>query len=457
MSELAPQLDFRVDAEFRDNIPPLSDAEYAELERLLINEGCLHPLIVWEGEGILVDGHHRLRICEQHGIDYEVKLMPFLSRTHALLWQLRHQRGRRNISDYQRDLMALREQELLSEIAREQQGTRTDLCPNWDKSFEPIHSWQQAAEHHGTSRGSMHRTALIEAKAPEPIKAKARAGELSRHAAYELTKALEDVPQDVIDVVTAWDITDAELVPLLMQQYRRKSDTWAEMRDSGYVQPGEEFEAVPLTAGAKAVSEAIQLKARTHQTIAHDIRRIEDAARVATVADALAVAGGARYQTVVIDPPWDWGDEGDVNQLGRARPTYATMPLDDIAALPIPEIADGNAHLYLWITNRSLPKGFGLIERWGFRYILALTWVKPHFGMGNYFRGSTEHVLFAVRGSLPLLRHDVGTHFTAPRGSGHSAKPDEFYELIETCSPGPRIDMFARAERPGWVTWGNLT
>jgi N6-adenosine-specific RNA methylase IME4 len=161
------------------------------------------------------------------------------------------------------------------------------------------------------------------------------------------------------------------------------------------------------------------------------------------------------FPTVVLDPPWDWGDEGDIDQLGRATPTYATMPIDELATQPIDELAEPDAHLYLWITNRSLPKGFALLEHWGFRYITLLTWVKPTFGMGNYFRGSTEHVLFGVRGSLPLLRADVGTHFLAgsPRRK-HSEKPDEFYELVETCSPGPWLDWPARRKRNGWVTLG---
>jgi N6-adenosine-specific RNA methylase IME4 len=161
-----------------------------------------------------------------------------------------------------------------------------------------------------------------------------------------------------------------------------------------------------------------------------------------------------RYQAIVIDPPWDWGDEGDVDQLGRARPTYGTMTYGQLRALQVGDQADANAHLYLWITNRSLPKGFGLLEAWGFRYVTMLTWCKPHFGMGNYFRGQSEHVLFGIRGSLPLLRRDRGTCFTAPRGHGHSAKPDAFYELVEECSPGPWLEMFSRRSRPGWAAWG---
>lgn len=158
--------------------------------------------------------------------------------------------------------------------------------------------------------------------------------------------------------------------------------------------------------------------------------------------------------TIVLDPPWDWGDEGDVSQFGRGDPTYATMPIADIAALPVGDWVADDAHLYLWITNRSLPKGFGLLKDWGFRYVTTLTWVKPSFGMGNYYRGSTEHVLFGVRGSLPLLRKDVGTHFAAPRGAQHSAKPEEFYRMVETCSPGPWREHFARRDRKGWYCTG---
>jgi N6-adenosine-specific RNA methylase IME4 len=161
-----------------------------------------------------------------------------------------------------------------------------------------------------------------------------------------------------------------------------------------------------------------------------------------------------RLQTIVLDPPWDWGAEGDADQFGRARPVYATMSIEEIAALPVADLAADNAHIYLWITNRSLPKGFALLESWGFRYVTALTWCKPSIGMGSYFRGSTEHVLFGVRGSVPLLGRNQGTHFTAPRPAAHSGKPPEFYELVDRRSPGPWLEMFARRERAGWICHG---
>jgi N6-adenosine-specific RNA methylase IME4 len=200
----------------------------------------------------------------------------------------------------------------------------------------------------------------------------------------------------------------------------------------------------------------IQVK-RELKEQAREARREENRKKIAAVPEpekAAAVAD-AKFATIVIDPPWDWGDEGDQDQLGRARPDYSTMTIEQLEQLDVGGLADDDCHIYLWITNRSLPKGFRLLEAWGFRYITAITWVKPHFGMGNYFRGQTEHVLFGVKGSQPLKRKDVGTAFMADRGTGgHSSKPSTFLDLVESCSPGPYIEMFSRSSRNGWIKWG---
>jgi N6-adenosine-specific RNA methylase IME4 len=222
----------------------------------------------------------------------------------------------------------------------------------------------------------------------------------------------------------------------------------------------EEVERTPELK--KAVEEGrpvLQVK-RELKEQAREARREENRKKIAAVPEpekAAAVAD-AKYATIVIDPPWDWGDEGDQDQLGRARPDYSTMTIEQLEKLDVGGLADDDCHIYLWITNRSLPKGFRLLEAWGFRYITAITWVKPHFGMGNYFRGQTEHVLFGVKGSQPLKRKDVGTVFEADRGpAGHSSKPPAFLELVESCSPGPFLEMFSRSSRPGWVAWGENT
>ena len=216
-----------------------------------------------------------------------------------------------------------------------------------------------------------------------------------------------------------------------------------------YIEHVIEQNEIPTTSGAL---KAIKEKKRADKEAKREEKRQENAEKIETLSTPLEAKG--LFQTIVIDPPWDWGDEGDVNQFGRARPDYYTMSIEEIEKLPVGEIADENCHLYLWVTNRSLPKAFRLINAWGFRYVTCITWVKPSIGMGNYFRGDTEQILFAVKGSQPLKRHDVGTHFNAPRGDKHSAKPDAFYNLVETCSFAPYIDIFGRREREGWSVWG---
>jgi N6-adenosine-specific RNA methylase IME4 len=182
-------------------------------------------------------------------------------------------------------------------------------------------------------------------------------------------------------------------------------------------------------------------------------RRQENQEKATACPDPLVV--GAKFATILIDPPWDWGDEGDVNQLGRAKPDYATMSKEQLLSLPVAALADVDCHLYCWITNRSLPKGFDLLEAWGFRYVTMLTWPKPRLGMGNYFRGQTEHVLFGVKGSQGLKRKDASTLLpTWKRGERHSSKPVEFYEFVESCSPGPYLELFGRSERDHWHIWG---
>lgn len=131
------------------------------------------------------------------------------------------------------------------------------------------------------------------------------------------------------------------------------------------------------------------------------------------------------------------------------------MSTEEIAALPVVECAAPNAHLYLWTTNAFLDEAFRLARGWQFEPRTVLTWVKPGIGMGHYYRNNTEHVVFAVRGSLRTLRRNQPTAFTAPKSKIHSRKPEEFFKIVESMSPGPYLEMFARVRRPGWEAWGN--
>lgn len=162
-----------------------------------------------------------------------------------------------------------------------------------------------------------------------------------------------------------------------------------------------------------------------------------------------------RYSCIVVDPPWPVVKIERENRPNQgASLDYATMSIEEIANLPLPKLCDTTGcHIYLWVTQKYLPDGLWLIEHWGFKYQCLLTWVKPT-GITPYsWMYNTEHVIYAHRGNLPLLKNGVKLSFDAPV-TGHSVKPDLFYDRVSKVSPEPRLDMFARSRHEGFEPWG---
>lgn len=175
--------------------------------------------------------------------------------------------------------------------------------------------------------------------------------------------------------------------------------------------------------------------------------------------------GGAKFKTILADPPWQFQ-----NRTGKVAPEhkrlnrYATMNLQEICDLPVADVSEDSAHLYMWVPNALLPEGLEVMKAWGFNYKSNLIWHKIRKdggsdgrGVGFYFRNVTEIILFGTRGknarTLEPGRSQVNMIQTRKRE--HSRKPDEQYELIEACSPGPYLELFARGERENWTVWGN--
>jgi N6-adenosine-specific RNA methylase IME4 len=156
------------------------------------------------------------------------------------------------------------------------------------------------------------------------------------------------------------------------------------------------------------------------------------------------------YRTILADPPWA------LNQIGHrgASAHYPVMSVEEICALQVGRLAAEDAHLWLWVTNGTLVFGRSVMAAWGFSYRSCLTWIKPRYGLGVYLRNQTEHLLLGVRGRAPILFRGQGTWLYAPVQE-HSHKPEEQYAVIERCSLGPYLELFARRTRPGWHVWGN--
>lgn len=193
--------------------------------------------------------------------------------------------------------------------------------------------------------------------------------------------------------------------------------------------------------------------------------RAPEAPRAEIAADFRSALASRKFRTVLADPPWRFE-----NRTGKMAPEhkrlsrYGTMSLEEIKALPVAENCEATAHCYLWVPNALLPEGIEVLRAWGFEYKSNIVWHKIRKdggsdgrGVGFYFRNVTELVLFGVRGknarTLKPGRRQVNLLATKKRE--HSRKPDEFYGIVESCSPGPYLELFARGTRDQWVGWGN--
>ena len=184
-----------------------------------------------------------------------------------------------------------------------------------------------------------------------------------------------------------------------------------------------------------------------------------------TIQNFLQTCSNQKFTTILADPPWQFN-----NRTGKVAPEhkrlnrYPTMPLEDIKKIPVDAVSDKQCHLYLWVPNALLPDGLEVMKAWGFQYKTNLIWEKVRKdgfpdgrGVGFYFRNVTEILLFGIKGennrTLAPARSQVNIIRSMKRE--HSKKPDEFYDLIEACSRGPYLEMFARGVRENWVLWGN--
>ena len=223
---------------------------------------------------------------------------------------------------------------------------------------------------------------------------------------------------------------------------------------------GHNPQAVTLASLAEALGYELRISPRSDGELA---RAVEQATGTESAAGDLRRLEGGPFSTILADPPWRF-----MNRTGKVAPEhrrlsrYDTMTTAAIRALPVAEVATENAHLYLWVPNALIADGLRVMASWGFTYKSNIVWAKRRKdggpdgrGVGFYFRNVTELILFGVKGSMRTLapgRRQVNMIETRKRE--HSRKPDEQYDLIESCSPGPYLELFARYSRQGWTPWG---
>lgn len=446
-----------IDPEFEALIPQQAEEEMTGLETSLLAEGCRDALVIWKNHHILIDGHNRYKLCRVHGIAFKVIEREFETRDDVIVWMCLNQMGRRNLSRYARDELALTAKEALARKGKEH------MAQGLPETGKPHNTQEQLADMAGTSKGGLSQSEAIKKKAPEKVKEKARKGELSRDRAYKITRALEQSPAEHKDRIFELAGDSDEKIAILNRLYKSQGSpetngTFEELLRTGGFAYGKDMDKRCdfTTAAIEDIQRALKSVADHHAQLEAEARHEARAAKVIQVAQVTDT-----YPVIYADPPWQY-DHQATPKIRAIENHYETQSLDwicnfDMNGRRIAELATADAVLFMWVTNPKLKDGFAVLEAWGFEYVTNLVWVKDRIGQGYYGRSQHELLLIGKRGTIPVaLPSDrPASVIFAPRGE-HSAKPHELYEVIERMYPEYRkLELFSRVNRSGWDGWGN--
>jgi N6-adenosine-specific RNA methylase IME4 len=358
--------------ELESLIPPLLNEEFKQLERNILEEGIRDPLITWNG--ILIDGHNRYRIAQEHDLNYETIEKEFENINRVKEWMIHNQFGRRNLSNYQRSVLALQLEDVFREKAKENQGKRTDISQISVES-KPIDTQKEVAKIANVSHDTIAKVKKIEATATPEVKEKLNTGQMSINEAYKEIKK-EEV------------------------ELKRK-----EIRET--------FE-----------KQDVEIKDK-------------------------------KYRIIYADPPWKYGN---AMPLGTTEPQdyYLLMDTHEICAMPIKDITEKDAVLFLWSTSPHLPEALEVAKAWGFTYKTTFIWDKIKHNMGHYNSVRHEILLVCTKGACTPDVKRLFDSVVSEERTEHSKKPNVFREIIETIyTYGNKIELFARITPEGWDVFGN--
>lgn len=361
--------------ELESLIPPLSNEEFKQLERNILEEGIREPLITWNG--ILIDGHNRYRIAQEHDINYETLEKEFENINRVKEWMIHNQFGRRNLSNYQRSVLALHLDSVFKERAKEKMklSEGKGIQKSEDLKEPEFIVMKEIGKVANVSHDTIAKVKKIEATATPEVKARLNTGTMSINEAYK------EIKKEEIEL-------------------KRK-----EIRET--------FE-----------KQDVEIKDK-------------------------------KYRIIYADPPWKYGN---------AMPEYVTEPQDyyllmnteDICAMPIKDITEKDAVLFLWSTSPHLPEALEVAKAWGFTYKTTFIWDKIKHNMGHYNSVRHEILLVCTKGACTPDVKRLFDSVVSEERTEHSKKPNVFREIIETIyTYGNKIELFARETPEGWDVFGN--
>ena len=354
-----------VDPEFKSNIPPLSDEEFAQLEKNILADGCRDPLVLW-GQ-LLVDGHNRYAICTKHGLPFDTVQKEFASRDEALDWTDANQLGRRNLTPDQRSIIRGRRYNRTKKTMTESGSMKGKASA--EVAQAPTNTAATIAKAHGVSE----RTIKSDGKRAEAIDKLARTAPEQAKAVLDGKKRFNEVRREI---------------------------------------------------------------------------KLDEVKEAAALPDA-------KYRVIYADPPWKYGDQL-TEDYGPVKFHYPAMTIKELCALPVRQLCETDAVLFMWVTSPLLYEAAPIIESWGFTYKTSFVWDKIKHNMGHYNSVRHEFLLICTRGSCTPDVKQLFDSVQSIERTKHSAKPEEFRTIIDTLYPhGKRIELFARKPAENWDVWGN--
>ena len=388
-----------IDSEFKNLIPPLSAEERANLEDSIINEGCRDALVLWGDT--LIDGHNRYEICTAHNIPYNTLQRDFKSRDEVILWIIKNQKARRNLTAFSRGMLESKAIEILQKQAKEKQAAAgaQNLARFKDVSLCEITQTKQEPQKR------------IDVK--KELAARIGTGEQAASRIININKRIEKAI--------------AEEKPIAGQA-------------------PEELKS-KLMSGETSINEA-------YNAIKKEERRELIQKQVEDIERGNIEKPTGLFDVIAMDPPWNYGTAYSAEGRRVANP-YPEMSLDELKSLELP--AKDNCTLFLWTTQQFLFAAKELLEHYGFTYRAVIVWDKEKIGMGDFIRMQCEFCLIGIKGK-PIYKdnHAIRDIIHEPRRE-HSRKPEAFYQLVNDLCAGDKLDYFCREKREGWASYGNDT
>ena len=400
-----------IDKEFQSLIPPLSAEEKQQLEANIAADGCRDPLVVWGNTPVgstLIDGHNRYEICTRLGLPFNTIEKEFESRDEVVLWMCINQLGRRNISSYDRGLLALRMKPLVEAkaLAKKQEGiNQYSSLPQKSAEATGIETRKEVAKAAEISHDTIRKIEKIAATgSPELVQA-VRSGEISINLASDLATLEKDKQNAVVG------------------------------------------------SGKKVAQEAVKAIKQEQAFVKKEARREVINAQVEAISQGTLEQPQGLFDVIAIDPPWNYGREYDPDTSRVANP-YPEMTQEQIKAIDLP--ANDDAVLFLWTTHQFLFDAKDLLDHWGFTYKATMVWDKERIGMGAWLRMQCEFCLVGIKGK-PFWDNTEHRDIIREARREHSRKPEAFYTTAEKITAGRRLEYFARSAHAGWEVFGNDT